>query len=203
MSESETKTQKTILDAAKKVFLAKGFDGARMQEIADEAGINKALLHYYFRSKDRLFDAIFDEAFMTFMPNIAAMMQSDIPFEEKVRGFVRSYIEMLQNNPHLPVFVMREMERAPEKIVALLRTSGINPVLNQQLFMKEVEAGRMISIPFQHLIVNIIGMCIFPFIGRPILEGFIFGGNREAYTQFLEERKTQVADFVIRSLSIH
>ena len=86
MSEQELSTEKTILEAAKKVFLDKGFDGARMQEIADEAGINKALLHYYFRSKDKLFDAIFEEAFKQFLPNISDIMVSDISIEEKVFG---------------------------------------------------------------------------------------------------------------------
>jgi AcrR family transcriptional regulator len=202
MSESELSTEQTILETAKKVFLDKGFDGARMQNIADKAGINKALLHYYFRSKDKLFDAIFEDAFMQFLPNIGQVLMSDMAFPDKIRAFVGHYIDMLLNNPHLPIFIMRELQRAPEKIVLLLKKSGIDPEITAAAFQREVVEGKMVPIPLPHLIVNMIGLCVFPFIGRPIIEGFIFNNNTEAYNKFLLERKTQVADFIINAVQV-
>jgi TetR/AcrR family transcriptional regulator len=202
MSEQELSTEKLILEAAKKVFLDKGFDGARMQNIADEAGINKALLHYYFRSKDKLFDAIFDDAFMQFLPNIGQVLMSDMPFPDKIRAFVGHYIDMLLNNPHLPIFIMRELQRAPEKIVSLLKKSGIHPEITAAKLYQEVADGKIIPIPMPHLIVNMIGLCVFPFIGRPIIEGFIFNNDTEAYQKFLLERKTVVADFIINAIQV-
>jgi TetR/AcrR family transcriptional regulator len=202
MTGQELTTEKTILEAAKKVFLDKGFDGARMQQIADEAGINKALLHYYFRSKDKLFDAIFDEAFMQFLPNIGQVLMSDMAFPDKIRAFVGHYIDMLLNNPHLPIFIMRELQRAPEKIVSLLKKSGIHPDITAAKIFQEVSEGKIVPIPMPHLIVNMIGLCVFPFIGRPIIEGFIFNNDTEAYNKFLLERKTVVADFIINAIQV-
>ncbi|MEI6124627.1 MAG: TetR/AcrR family transcriptional regulator [Bacteroidota bacterium] len=202
MSDEDISTEKVILEAAKKVFLDKGFDGARMQQIADEAGINKALLHYYFRSKDKLFDAIFEDAFMQFLPNISQIMVSDMEFSEKIRAFVGHYIDMLLNNPHLPIFIMRELQRNPEKIIEMMKKVGINPGSLASYLQKETEEGGVATIPMVHLIVNMIGLCVFPFIGRPIIEGFIFNNNTEAYNKFLVERKTMVADFVINAIQI-
>ncbi len=202
MSEQELSTEKTILEAAKKVFLDKGFDGARMQEIADKAGINKALLHYYFRSKDKLFDAIFEEAFKQFLPNISEIMISNKPIEEKVRAFVSSYIDMLLKNPYLPVFVIRELQRKPDAIVEILKKSKINPIQVALTLKQHTEDGQIIDISLPHLIVNMIGLCVFPFIGRPIIEGFLFNNNTEAYNAFLLERKTLVADFILNAIKL-
>lgn len=202
MAAQDITTEKLILEAAKKVFLDKGYDGARMQHIADEAGINKALLHYYFRSKDKLFDAIFEEAFIQFLPNIGQVLGSDMDFPDKIRAFVGLYTDMLINNQHLPVFIMRELQRAPEKIIGLIKKSGIKPELMATFLQKEVEKGRILTIPLPHLIVNMIGLCVFPFMGRPIIEGFIFDHDTESYNKFLQERKTHVADFIINALRI-
>jgi TetR/AcrR family transcriptional regulator len=200
MPVQEQKTEDIILEAAKKVFIEYGFDGARMQQIADEAGINKALLHYYFRSKEHLFDSIFDETFKKFFPDISLIMMSEQPFEKKIRLFVSHYIDTLLKNPHLPVFVLHELQRKPERILGLIKSSGIKPAVTASMLQREIDEGKIMPIPLPHLIVNMIGMCIFPFIGRPILEGFIFNGNTEAYDYFLEERKTMVADFIINSI---
>jgi len=201
MSEKEhPNTEQKIKDAAKKVFLDKGFDGARMQQIADEAGINKALLHYYYRSKEKLFDTIFFDAFNQFMPKIGEVMMSDMPLFDKIRGFVSHYIDMLIANPHLPVFVLYELKRRPEKIVNQLKNSGIKPALFNQFLKKEIENGTIINIEFINLIVNMIGLCLFPFVGRPILEGFLFEGNKNAYNAFLDERKEHVAGFIINAI---
>lgn len=200
MNEQAHSTEEIILEAAKKVFIKYGFDGARMQQIADAAGINKALLHYYFRSKEHLFDVIFEESFKKFLPNISAIMMSQLPFEEKIRLFVSHYIDTLIQNPHLPVFVMHELQRKPERIIDLLKNSGIDPSVTAVMLQRDINEGKIMPIPLPHLIVNMIGMCIFPFVGRPILEGFIFNGDAEAYDRFLEERKTMVADFIINSI---
>jgi len=201
MSEKEQlNTEQKILEAAKKVFIDKGFDGARMQQIADEAGINKALLHYYYRSKEKLFDTIFFDAFNQFMPKIGELMMSDLPLFDKIRGFVGHYIDTLIAFPHLPVFVLYELKRRPEKIVDQLKNSGIKPRVISQFLKKEIENGTIINIEFSSLIVNMIGLCLFPYVGRPIIEGFLFDGDKEAYDLFLEKRKVLVAEFIINAI---
>lgn len=200
MKEESHHTEEIIFEAAKKVFIKYGFDGARMQQIADEAGINKALLHYYFRNKEHLFDAIFEVSFKKFLPNISMIMMSEQPFEDKIRLFVSHYIDTLLQNPHLPVFVLHELKRKPERIVDIIKSSGIKPEITAMMLQQEIDEGKIMPIPLPHLIVNMLGMCLFPFIGRPILEGFIFNGDAKAYDHFLEERKTMVADFIINSI---
>lgn len=198
--EHPQNTQEIIFDAAKRVFIEKGFDGARMQQIADEAGINKALLHYYYRSKDKLFDAIFAEAFMKFLPNISQIMMSDECFEKKIRLFISHYTDMLMDNPHLPLFIMHEIQRKPDMIVKILRSAGVNPSVVAVQLKNEAKEGKIRDIPLPHLMANIIGMCVLPFIGRPILEGLMFNGNKQAFDHFLKERKILVADFIINAL---
>ena len=200
MTVQDKTTEKKILDAAKIVFLKKGFDGARMQEIADEAKINKALVHYYFRSKDKLFDAIFREAFQQFLPQIAEIMMTQKPLFEILEIFVDSYITMLSNNPHLPSFVMHEINRNPERIVNIIKSSGIKPEYLEKAIQKEIKAGIINPIKPIHLIINIIAMCLFPFMARPIIQGFMFNGSSEAYKKFLSERKKEVTSFIINSI---
>jgi len=200
MTVQDKTTEKKILDAAKIIFLKKGFDGERMQEIADEAKINKALVHYYFRSKDKLFDAIFREAFQQFLPQIAEIIMTQKPLFEILEIFVDSYITMLSNNPHLPSFVMHEINRNPERIVNIIKSSGIKPEYLEKAIQKEIKAGIINPIKPIHLIINIIAMCLFPFMARPIIQGFMFNGSSEAYKKFLSERKKEVTSFIINSI---
>lgn len=200
MTELEKSTEKTILDAAKKVFLAKGFDGARMQEIADEAKINKSLVHYYFRSKDKLFDAIFAEAFSQFIPKVAQTMASDKDIFEKISIFIDTYIEMFINNPHLPSFILHEINRNPDKIVNWFKGSKINPVQFTETFTDEINKGTIKPVNPLHLIINMISLCVFPFAAKPILKGFLFKNNEKMYIQFINERKKEVKAFIIRSI---
>ena len=198
--EQDLNSEKLILNAAKEVFFEKGFDGARMQEIADRAGINKALLHYYFRSKDNLFDAIFKDAFEQFLPRIAEIMTTDKPFFEKLEFFIDTYLNMLSENPHLPVFVMHEINRNPKMLINIIRNSGVDPDYFGIMIQKEVDAGIIHPVNPVHLIVNIIGMCLFPYMGKPIIQGFIFKNNAEDYQKFLAERKKEIKNFVINSI---
>ncbi len=112
-------TEYHILEAAKKVFQSKGMDGARMQEIADEAKINKAMLHYYYRSKQLLFEAVFINAFELLAPQLNAILNDDSSIEKKVRNFTSNYISFIIKHPYLPSFIIQELNRNPEFILKL------------------------------------------------------------------------------------
>lgn len=200
MDENEKNTEEIILDAAKKVFLHRGFDGARMQEIADEAGINKALLHYYFRSKEKLFDAIFVTAFSQFLPRVSETMMSEKPFFEKIQIFVGHYVQMLMENPHLPVFILNELSRNPERIVSFFKTAGVSPEILGKEIQKNVKAGIIRPIDPRSLVVNLISLCAFPFAGKPLIKAALFDNNEELYQQFLLKRKTEVTLFITNAL---
>lgn len=202
MTEKEKNTESQILDAAKNVFLRKGFEGARMQEIADEAGINKALLHYYFRSKEKMFGAVFSAAFQEFLPRVGEAIISDMTLSEKIGIFVDSYINMLVNNPHLPVFILSEIHRNPSLILNNFYEIGIKPELFAKSVIEEINLGKIRPVNPKHLIINIIALCIFPFIGRPILMNILFDNDPDKFQGFIEERKNEVTTFIIKSIAV-
>lgn len=195
-------TEEKILMAAQRVFIKKGMDGARMQEIADEAGINKALLHYYFRTKEKLFGAIFRKLFGQIFPDIKNLIDSERPIEEKIDTFVSRYINLLLSNPYLPSFILREINRDPDILVSVLKGLGVNPEDLFAMFEKEMEAGKIRKMDPRDLMVNILGLCIFPFAARPLLQNMFFEGDKKATAQFLEQRKSTVKEFILNSILI-
>ena len=189
-------TEDNIITAAKTVFVRKGFDGARMQEIADEAGINKALLHYYFRSKDKLFEKVFDEVFQEVFNTIAESLIHATGFDQFLETFIRNYIDILKNKPYLPQFVLHELNRNPGRMVELLKGSNFD---RERLFDLIRQAGIKGVINRQdpiHLVTNILSLCVFPFVARPIITGFMMEGDENAFRQYLDERPDQVLSFV-------
>ncbi len=199
-TNKDTNTEQSILEAAKIVFVKKGMEGARMQEIADEAGINKAMLHYYYRSKDKLFEAVFKETFLKLVPNLIEIVKTDISLFDKIRIFVSNYIDIINENPLIPAFIIHELNRNPDRVVELIKSSGINPIFFINQVDKEIKEGIIEPVNPVHLIVNMLAMCIFPFVARPILQGVIFNENRQQYEKFIQERKKEVSEFIINSI---
>jgi len=203
MVADKENTEEKILEAAKEVFLEKGNDGTRMQEIADKAGINKSLLHYYYRSKEKLFAAVFKFAFSHFAPRIFSILKEEDDFFTLIRNFIHVYMDIISKNPFIPMFILSEInKRNTGLFVSVVRAAGINPKLFRDRVKKEIELGNIRSIDPNQLIVNTIGMCIFPIIGRPILQVILFEDNKEDFNKFLDSRKNEVADFVIHSIKL-
>ena len=200
MSKEELKMEEQILIAARKVFTSKGYDGTSMQEIANEAGINKSLLHYYFRSKDKLFTEIFSEAFKVIIPGFGQIFTSDKPFFEKIEDFTDFYMEVMLQNPQIPTFILMELNRNPELIAEIITGSGMHPDLLLGVIQAEVDKGNIKAIDPRQLIVNLIGLCIFPIAAKPLLMRVLFEGDENIYQTFLEERKKEVSKFIINSI---
>ena len=182
-------TEKKILAAARGVFHRRGFAGARMQEIADEAGINKALLHYYFRSKEQLFKVIFQEAMSHILPYIAQILSSELPLEEKIEKFVHGYIDTMAQHPYLPGFVLHEINTEPRRLISIMPFDRFNipDLLTKQIRMA-VEQGRIRDIPPRQFIASLIGLCVFPFAARPLLQFALNMPGDEQFAEFLDER---------------
>jgi TetR/AcrR family transcriptional regulator len=194
-------TEQKILEAAKIVFLERGLDGARMQDIADKAGINKALLHYYFRSKDKLFDVIFYEAAAHFLPQLGELFASSLPLFEKIEKFVHTYIDLLQANPHLPLFVLNEMQKKDGSEFFAKLWQGKKPAVH--ILAKQIDeaakAGLIKPIKPVHLLLNIVSMSIFPFVARPIVK-MVWGVDDPLFKTLMEERKKVVVQFILDSI---
>ncbi len=195
-------TEEKILNAAQTVFIKKGMDGSRMQEIADEAGINKALLHYYFRTKQKLFEAIFKKVFKHTFPNIGEFMLSDLPIEEKLATFIEKYISLLLKNPFFPAFIIKEISRDPDFLATVIKSQGVNPNKLFEMFENEMEAGRIIRMDARDLMINILALSIFPFVAKPLINIMFFGNDKKTYNAFLKKRKESVKEFILNSILI-
>jgi len=202
MEELNQDTESKILDSAKEVFIQNGLDGARMQQIADKAGINKSLLHYYYRTKEKLFESVLKFAFKQFLPNPMEFLSSDLPLFDKIRIFVDRYTSMIEKNRFIPIFVLHEVNKNPARIAQLMKEIGIRPELLIEQIEKEAEAGLIRSIEPKDLVINMLSMCLFPYIASPLIQKIMFNDNNASLNQFLEKRKNTIADFIIESIKV-
>ena len=161
-------SEEKILRAAEQIFLRDGYDGSRMQDIADLAGINKALLHYYFRSKDKLFDKIFEKKSALIFPEMNELLLQDLPIIELMCLFVERYFKVLLENPYMPLFIISTINKANnESIIEKLPFE-----LNRKLIMilqKEIEAGTVRRVNSFHFLISVFSMCAFPFMAKPMI----------------------------------
>lgn len=193
-------TEEKIFNAARIVFQKKGFAGARMQEIADEAGINKAMLHYCFKNKQQLFEAVFMKAFSQLAPQINTIFNSDKSVFEKITQFTHDYISFVIENPFLPQFIIQEMNNNPEFVMSILNHANRpNPDLLIAQIEKEIEAGIIKPIQPKQLLLNIFSMTVFPFAAQIMVKGILHLSNFE-FNQMMEERKTSIALEIINSI---
>jgi len=193
--------EEKILAAARKVFTTKGMAGARMQDIADEAGINKALLHYYFRDKDKLFETIFLEEAQRFFPKINTIFSSEDPLFEKIENFVHEYIDEMLENPYLPWFVMNELHRDPDQFMYKVWGNANLPQPGKflQQIEREIKKGKIKRVQPLHLLMNLLSMTIFPFVARPMITRNL-GLSETQFRLAMEQRKKEIPQLIIDSI---
>ncbi|MEN8885942.1 MAG: TetR/AcrR family transcriptional regulator [Winogradskyella sp.] len=201
MAKSKNKnTEAQILNAAKQIFQTKGMDGARMQEIADKAGINKALLHYYYRSKQLLFEAVFKNAFSLLAPQLSAVLNDDSSIENKIKNFTSNYVSFIIKHPYLPNFIIQELNRNPEFILKLKENKDFPNLEKFKIQLtKDVSDGIIKPISAEQLFINILALNIFPFVAKPLIMAFTNTDNK-SYNRLMENRKTEVSNFIINSI---
>lgn len=184
-----TETEQKIIASAEKLFYQKGKAGTSMQDIADDAGINRTLLNYYFRSKDQLFEAVFRNAMSHFVPNLAAMLHSHMTFRDYVSQLIETVIDAMLENPQIPIFVLQELSSNPDRMPEIIKEMGIDPAvaMNKMESEQRKEFGSLID-PRQ-VIINILSLCIFPFAARPVVTEILFNGDTDAYIEAMKQRK--------------
>lgn len=206
--QRDRETEKKILDAARTVFVRRGTAGARMQEIAEAAGVNQALLHYYFKSKDGLAQAVFRDVAVRMLPAIVSIFASDASLERKIRDFVRLYIDTVRAAPFMPGYILAELNFNPERIATLAaEITGAPPGTLARSFVpqlraqleEEKRAGRMRPISPEQFLVNLFSLCVFPFAARPMLR-IVLGMEDDAFDAFLDERREELPDFILSAL---
>lgn len=188
VQKPDTSTEQKILDAARTLFLKKGYANTRTRDIALEAGINLALLNYYYRSKEKLFEIIMMENLQSFLAQIRGFLQSDIPLEAKVDRFASEYIDLLLRQPELPLFILSELRNHPEHFI---RKTGLGDLIKNLGIYQEVQAlkGKE-PLKFHpiNLFMNLASMTIFPFMARPIVQA-LSGTDESEFRAMMEARK--------------
>ena len=202
MTENDKQTEEKIFEAATDVFVEKGMDGARMQDIANHAGINKALLHYYYRTKDHLFNAVFEKIAGQIFKKFAPVLDENLSLEEKIRFFFREHIGFLQRNPRLPSFLLNELNRNPERIKKLIQSIDINKLwatLEKQ-HKEELVKYNITRETIPQLMTSIAALSVFPFAAKAIISGILEKLGYD-FDEYLEVRKKYAADFVIKAIT--
>jgi TetR/AcrR family transcriptional regulator len=202
MRTKDSGTETAILEAAHKVFLAKGLDGARMQEIADEAKINKAMLHYYYRSKELLFIKVFRSEALELMQSTTQLLQADIPILDKIPRLVENDLSIAMRKPDLAIFVMNELKKNGKLFFSdghLDHLRAAFETFKKQL-KKEVREGKIRDVSAEHLIINIISLVQFPFIGEVLLRQLLAKGDGATYRKMLMQRREEVVQLILATL---
>lgn len=202
MIENDKLTEERIFEAATDVFVDKGMDGARMQDIASHAGINKALLHYYYRTKEQLFNAVFEMIAKKILKKFAPVFDENLSLEEKIRFFFREHITFLQENPKLPNFVLNEINRNPARTKKLLKNIHFESLWDTlyEQHKAELEKFNISKETLPQIMVTIAAISVFPFAARGLIEGILEKVDMD-YNKFIEERKEFAAEFVIRAIA--
>jgi TetR/AcrR family transcriptional regulator len=188
MNALKVETEQKIINAAQEVFIEKGLQGARMQEIADRAGINKALLHYYFRSKEHLFEAIFQDTFQRIIPQFAQILKMKTKPEEMLQALLEFYNNFFIENPYMPQFFFHEIWQNPDRIAGIIKSQEMHPeelVANLKEKLPPISDSAFFA---QHMMANVMGMLLFPHIARPLFQRLFFNNDEQPYNQFLAER---------------
>lgn len=205
--ERDGDTEQRILQAARTVFVRRGTSGARMQEIAAEAGVNQALLHYYFRSKQRLAEAIFREAAARLIPAVLRLLGSDAALEQKVEGFVHLYIDTVRERPFLPGYILAELHQHPERVRGLQEAIGLQPAVVAKTLLAKLraqldegaKAGTLRRIAPEQFVVSLLALTVFPFAARPVLD-LALGMNDDGFAKFLDQRRAELPAFIMSAL---
>lgn len=199
--QTTNNTEQQIIEAARKIFMHRGLAGARMQDIADEAGINKAMLHYYYRSKEKLFEIVFFEAVEKLMSRVSAIFSVDLLLEEKIQSVIGSYISSIAENPYLPLFIMNEINQNPDRFVQrFVHAPSFPNIQGFVMLLKEaMDNGTIRRVDPVQLMISVISMCVFPFVAKPLMQA-VFHIDNPSFDTFIEERKSFVSSFVLSAL---
>ena len=186
------------MDAAAKNFVYKGYSGARMQQIADDAGVNKALLHYYFQSKELLFRQVMEDALSWFASLGGIVVEKHLgSLYQRLQMLTDRFLQVMLRKPFLPGFIIQEAQQHPELMYPLLENYRADLFSLQQEINEEASMGRMQAVDARELLVNMFSVGFFPFLAMPLISQVLYPGGEEALGQLLDQRKKAVEELVL------
>lgn len=191
-NEDNSSTEAKIKEAAKRVFTRKGFAATRTRDIAEESGFNLALINYYFRSKEKLFEIIMQDNMQEFLLSVMGILNDQgTPFYGKIELLVTHYINMLKENPDMPLFVLHELHSNPEKFASRMGSKlNIPETVLAEQWREKVKEGNATINPI-HMILNVVAMTIFPFVASPMIR-IRSGMSQDQFNGLMDERKKLV-----------
>jgi len=189
MAAEELDTEKLIKEKAKILFFQKGLLKATTQEIADEAGVNRALIHYYFRSREQMLETLLDETLHEKKDRVRGILTSTMPFKQKIALYIDIVIDYGLTYPYLDNFIISETARRPEKIKSFCSNDRMksSDLIRSEL-AEEIAKGKIADISAEHFMVNLSSLCHYPLLAKPVLQA-IHGMTDSSYRKFLMERK--------------
>lgn len=183
-----------IIEAARTVFIERGYAETSMSEIATKAGINRPALHYYFRTKDKMFQAVFGSIVSSVIPQVFdAIMQREKSIAERIECIINAYYNLFESTPHLPLFMLRELNRDPELLIKTILGLNITETMRKAItsLQEEMEEGKLKKVPLQFIFFNFYSLLTFPFLTIDISRK-IFDNNEESFRKSLDEWKKNI-----------
>ncbi|QZE15606.1 TetR/AcrR family transcriptional regulator [Halosquirtibacter laminarini] len=182
-----------IIETARAIFIEEGYSGARMQKIADVAEINKALLHYYFRSKEKLYEEVVKNLIADVASRLTLIFESDGTSSQKIELVVNMYFKMISRHPKLPLFIMNEIHENPDRFMIAVDQQSTKIQKIRMILSVDASKGDYDGI---HSLINLVGMSVFPFLAKPLLKKLFFGGEDESFNQFMESRPQKISQIL-------
>lgn len=202
MTEETQDTESKIKEVARRVFLEQGYDGAKIRQIADEAGVNLAMVNYYFRSKEQLFKSIYMETFREFIGRIAILVNEETPLEVKIWKIVDRYTDFILENPSVPLFILSEQRQNGTGFFQDMNIKGIieGSYFRKQL-VEEAEKGHIRRIEPLQVIVTVMSNIVFPVMAQPVIS-YVGALDNNGFRQFMETRKQMVPEMIMAYLRL-
>lgn len=199
--ENSNEVRTKIIDVSRSLFIKKGLKGTTVRNIATAAGTNVAMVNYYFQSKDKLFDAIFEEAFGVLVTRIFSAIDSELPFFEMVQKWVYSYYDTLMEYPQLPIFVLNELNQNPAMLEEKLKLQNPYQIYSKLAIRihEEEKKGTIRPLPVSDFLLNLVSLSVFPFVFGPVATRFINLSEKQ-YKELLDNHKKYVVEFIIAAI---
>lgn len=194
--------ERQIIETAQQLFIEKGFAGTSMSDIAATIGINRPTLHYYFRTKDKMFKAVFGSIVISLMPKIHDIIKLDIPFVDRMGMVLNEYIELFTKEPYLPKFICGEIQRDVNHLLEAAKELQFEAALSlvKDTLLAEMEAGKIKKVPLPMVFLTFYSLLTYPFLVRNLITT-LFLDNEEDFTSFLQEWKQHIITELTNLLS--
>lgn len=195
----ESATEELIINTAKNIFFLQGNYNATTQDIADAAGVNRALIHYYFRSREQLMEAVLKEATTKMNERLFLVAMSKVEFKEKISNLISLLVDGMLETPYLENFVVNEYIRLDLTCAKNPHKELIDSCLCDFLgeVQAEMEKGTIIKVQPLHFVINLLSLCAYPISMRPLIQ-HTFGLDDAYYQQFIQKQKNIIFNIIFR-----